>query len=213
MTRPRIVLVAVAVVVALGSCSGDDSPESAGGGGGQQTLPPTSATTEAPTTTPATLDEQEAAEEALDAELRAAYERYWDIFYELAAAPNPDDPRLPEVATGLTLTVLRDTLATDQAEGNTLVLAPEPSATSREILDVEWAGRGSPQDPDAVTEAFVEACMVDDSALLGPDGVVIQDHVSTARWELIFVREAGVWKVSQSDVFDEVEGVASCAEA
>lgn len=211
------VLVAVAMVVALGSCSGDDPPESAdgpGGGGGQQTLPPSSPTTEPPAVTSTTLDEREAAEEALDAELRAAYERYWDTFDALFPAPNPDDPRLLDVATGLTLTVLRDSLASDQAAGITSDY-PSPSVAEREVMSVEWAGRGEPgSDPGTVTEALVEACHVDDAEVYGPDGAVIYAGVTTARWELTFVRgEDGVWRVTRSDFFDEVEGVTSCVAA
>ncbi len=204
MTRSRIVLVAVAVVVALGSCSGDGSPESADGGGGQQTLPPTSATTEAPATTATTLDEQEVAEEALDAELRAAYERYWETTAALFAAPDPTDPRLAEVATGPSLTLIRDTLATRQVEGVTSSPPPNSVAT-REIMSVEWEGRGDPDtDAATVTEAVVESCFVSDTVVYDAAGAVRSDGVVTARWTQTLVLEGGVWKVSESDVGDQM---------
>jgi hypothetical protein len=83
-----------------------------------------------------------------------------------------------------------------------------------EIMRIEWEGRGQPDsDPRSVTEALVESCVVSDAVVVGPDGAVRYDGVSTARWELSLVLEDGTWLVSRSDSFDGVEGVASCAEA
>lgn len=202
--------VMLAAALLLGACSGDDDDESAGGGdgGGAQTLPTLPSTSEDAVSTVTTVDEREAAAEALEAELRAAYERYWETTDELFQSPNPDDPRLADVTTGLSLTVIRDALATRQVEGVTEGSGP---LDAREVLSVDWEGRGDPEhDPSTVTEAQVESCIVEDAVLVDASGTVLDENLGTARWEQTMVLEAGVWKVSETGFFDVVEGVSSC---
>lgn len=211
-----VAAVLVAAGLLLWACADDPDSAGTGGGGNQQTLPPSQPSTTDDAATTTTIDEQEAAEEALDAELRAAHEQFWETEALLFAAPDPNDPRLAEVATGLTLALVRESLATRQVEGITSAPPPGPSVSSREVMSVDWDGRGD-VDPATVTEAVVESCIVDDSVSYGPDGLVIAEDVDhqpgTARWELTFVVEDGTWKVTQSDVFDQVDGVQPCAAA
>jgi hypothetical protein len=120
----------------------------------------------------------------------------------LEAAPNPDDPEIPERATGRTFDRLRTALAQDLAAGRVIKVGP---AWSQTILSIDIAGE----------EATLRACYVDESGVFdATSGAVIEPtRISTSIDTTLLEREGGVWRVSYREppaADQQWEGVTTC---
>ncbi len=182
----RRAVAVVAVVLALASCSGggDDDAEAS-----ENTTTTTTAETTAPPTTLSVEEEVEAAYRELDA-----------LSAELSQAPNPDDPRLPEMVLEPQLSEMRDSLAEAAAKNEIYEVSP---LTTYEILDTKVA-------PTGLT-ATLTICAVGDDKVIDMDtGDVVQEGTYTLKDEASYRKEDGRWKLEEYLTLDSWEGITSC---
>src|SRR4051812_33913809 len=118
----RTVVVIVAVLGAAGSGGGS------GARGGTTTPPPAAAAPATTTTTTSTTAPTTSTTTVEDA-VREAYLAYWKMIDRLAAAPDPDDPELPQRAIDPVLSIVRDDMTTRRSEGRTT----RPPANSKYV--------------------------------------------------------------------------------
>jgi hypothetical protein len=149
-----------------------------------------------PTTTPGDPEAE------VKADVEAAYRAYLAMETRLTSAPDPDDPEIPERATGRTLDSLRATLADYAAKGQVIRVGP---ASAQTILSVEVAG----------SQATVTACYVDESGVFdaATDAAVVPTRIYTSIDRTTLERVDGVWRVSlrTAPQDDELwEGVTTC---
>ena len=181
--RGLAALVATALALPLGACGGDDDPE--------EEATTTTSSTEAPSTTAPPSPEDE---------VEAAYLAYWDMAARLSANPDPDDPEIAQRAVDPVLGEVTDTLSTLRAQGQGLVSRDQ---STHEIRDVGLEeGRAS-----------VEACSVDDSALVDlATQEVLEERVTTSLIETRLVRDGSGWRVSEVDPVRSWDGAVECPQ-
>ncbi|MGH9185107.1 MAG: hypothetical protein ACRD0U_04720 [Acidimicrobiales bacterium] len=177
----RMGLAAVAMVVLLAACGGDD--DAATTTTGRDTTTTSESTTTSPsttTTTTTTLPPISTEQQAI-----AQYNRYWVVFYEAAAIPDPDYPPLAEVATGGQLARDQDLLIDLRNRGLRVEGGVEASAPT--VLSV------------SETEIVLHDCFVEDSRVVrvATGEVVSGDDNTGASYRLTMVNEGGVWKLEE----------------
>jgi hypothetical protein len=137
-----------------------------------------------------------------EAEIEDAYRAYLAMETRLVAAPDPDDPEIPERATDETFERLRAALADLAAKGQVIRVGP---ASSQTILSIEVSG----------DEATLRACYVDESgvfdAVTGAEITPMQ--VGTAVDTTVLERDGDTWRVALRKVPAEDEhwdGATTC---
>src|SRR5262245_33425163 len=148
---PKAVRLGVLLVVVLAACSG--------GGGSTAASTTTSAaptsTSEAPTTTLSPEDQ-----------VKAAYLAYWQMADRLGRKPDPMDPELPQRTEDPLLSMIRDGLTTQAAQGRTFVI--NEGRPNEHRLGHVQVNR---------TSATLADCFVDGRSELDGNGVVIDDAI------------------------------------
>jgi hypothetical protein len=175
-------VVAAALVPSLAAC-GDD------GGDAGTTTEPTADTTTTTAPTATTLD--------AEAEVEAAYLAYWAMNKRLAAAPDPDDPEIPERATGSARDHLVDSLTTLLAQGRRYEFGPEDRHEVAS-LDVQ------------ADTATVRGCAVADASLVNASGEVRRLALTTTLLEAELARSNGTWLVTTVSELDSWDGSTTC---
>ena len=118
-------------------------------------------------------------------------------------APNPDDPRLAEYASGEELTVVVANTATRRDAGQAI------RAGDAGLADI-GVGFVSAD----VSSASVGACAVDDGVIYDlTSGEIVNDDVVTHNYQIDLELIDGDWKVSRIARIQQWEGVAGCALA
>jgi hypothetical protein len=140
----------------------------------------------------------------VEAEVEAAYRAYVAMQERVQAAPDPDDPEIPERATGSTLERLRQALADYAARGQAVRVGP---ATRQTILSIEVSG----------DRATVRACYVDESGVFDvtTGAEVVPVRIGTSIDTTVLERTGDVWRVSsrRPPAADEQwEGVTTCEQ-
>jgi hypothetical protein len=164
-----------------------------GGGGSARTAPPG-----AKATSSIAVTSTMAVEVSAEAEVEAAYLRYWAVVDRLVQSPDGDDAELAARAVDPVLAVVRDDLREYAARGTYVELprTSRPHAIQRvEVTD----GR-----------ATVIACQLDDAVVHRRDGSIVDDDVLTKRLEASLVHVDRTWKLSESRVVEQWSGDAGC---
>ncbi len=173
----------------LAACR-DDADPIAGGSATTAAAVPTSA----PATTPTTQDAA--------TEIVARYNQFWEVRFEANRHPvNPSDPRFGQYATGQQL----DNLLTETRQRRDQGLAirrPDQSVAQRRVKVV-----------DVVSEsATLHECSVNDGVVYRvATGQVVDDSVVTRSVVATMRRVDGTWKLAETRVVQQWEGVAGCA--
>ncbi len=173
----------------LAACR-DDADPIAGGSATTAAAVPTSA----PATTPTTQDAA--------TEIVARYNQFWEVRFEANRHPvNPSDPRFGQYATGQQL----DNLLTETRQRRDQGLAirrPDQSVAQRRVQVV-----------DVVAEsATLQECSVNDGVVYRvATGQVVDDSVVTRSVVATMRRVDGTWKLAETRVVQQWEGVAGCA--
>jgi len=180
MRRPIVVLT---VVAAASACAGHTSPTAA-----HATVGPATSVTAPPTT----ADPK--------SEVLAAYQRFWQVWLEANDPPNPNDPRLAEVATGGELQTIRLSIGNAAFNGTYTRLPPHSRYSHR---------------PSVVTlsrrDALVMDCEIDDSRIIERStGRVLNDDVVTEQLRSTAHLDGGVWRVSTVHQTRQWSGVRTC---
>ena len=182
----------VLVVISLTpACGGDDHDGTA-----PDPTPRSTTTTTEPTTT--TLSE-------LDQKIEAAKAAYLAFMHAVRAAEAaPVTPHLPDVQavmTGLQQTQITANLEGMQARGEAVRL-PENSQDSQEVLTASLQPDGS---------VLLKACEINDAVVYDvATGAVVDDDVITIEVDVTVVQENGVWKVADTVITEESNGVVPC---
>jgi len=182
----------VLVVISLTpACGGDDDDGTA-----PDPTPRSTTTTTEPTTT--TLSE-------LDQKMEAAKAAYLAFMHAVRAAEAaPVTPHLPDVQavmTGLQQTQITANLEGMQARGEAVRL-PENSQDSQEVLTASLQPDGS---------VLLKACEINDAVVYDvATGAVVDDDVITLKVDVTVVQENGVWKVADTVITEESNGVVPC---
>jgi len=182
----------VLVVISLTpACGGDDDDGTA-----PDPTPRSTTTTTEPTTT--TLSE-------LDQKIEAAKAAYLAFMHAVRAAEAaPVTPHLPDVQavmTGLQQTQITANLEGMQARGEAVRL-PENSQDSQEVLTASLQPDGS---------VLLKACEINDAVVYDvATGAVVDDDVITIEVDVTVVQENGVWKVADTVITEESNGVVPC---
>lgn len=195
----RLVAVTAALALTLGACS-DDSSDEAEASTTTTSSAPTTSTTAAPTTTSTTLSEE-------DATIAAAFDAYvhaTETFIEIAANPDPADPRIAQTSTGEMLQVRIQDLGTMQAAGERIAY-PEDSVFRMELME----GSGEVRDEQTVV---LTACIADDSwEQVVATGQPTSGNVKSLEATVAMLFEDGTWKLAEQVFANRVAGVAGCA--
>ena len=199
--RPRCrsaLVAAVALLLAACSGSGDEIVEPAST---TSRAPTTASTTSTSTTTPTSPSGAHQPEER---DLVERYVGFWDA--RLAAneaPPNPDDPALPEFATGPQLdNVVAETRR--RLDDGLALRSADPSETSHDVTVIRQTG----------DRAELQDCFVNDGIVYRTDtGEVVDDSVVTRSVSADMVLVDGVWKLERATVVQQWEGIAGCALA
>jgi len=149
--------------------------------------------------------EAEAAEASVEVELATAVRAYFDAREAASSgpAPNPDDPRLPEVAASPELERLIQSVQ-DKADAGEAIRPGEQDLAEIRVGFVEAAG----------DFASVAACSVDDGVIFDvATGGVVNDDVVTHNYRIDLALLSGVWKVTEIVRVQQWEGVGGCALA
>ena len=197
--RPRCRSTFVAAVaLLLAACSGS----------GDEIVEPASTTSRAPTsastTFTSTTTSPSGGHQPEEQDLVQRYIGFWDA--RLAAneaPPNPDDPALPEFATGPQLdNVVAETRR--RLDDGLALRAADPSRTSHDVTVIgQTADRAELQD-----------CFVNDGIVYRTNtGEVVDDSVVTRSVSADMVLVDGVWKLERATVVQQWEGIAGCALA
>lgn len=188
---PASAAVALALAVAalaLASCSDEDD-------GAVANDSSTTSTTRRSTTT--STDP----EDALKAEVTAAYEAASRAFIDAAAIPDPNFPALVATHVGPMLEQRRGVLAGLQADGR-VIRYPPNSQYRIEVTDVEMDGE----------VARLDVCVVDDGeTVVAATGEVIAGGLGTVEARAAMRRIDGTWRLAERAQEGEWEGIAGCA--
>jgi len=113
-------------------------------------------------------------------------------------------PHLPDVQavmTGLQQTQITANLEGMQARGEAVRL-PENSQDSQEVLTASLQPDGS---------VLLKACEINDAVVYDvATGAVVDDDVITIEVDVTVVQENGVWKVADTVITEESNGVVPC---
>jgi hypothetical protein len=137
-------------------------------------------------------------------EIVTRYIAYWEArFAANEGTPNPDDPSLPEYATGEQLqTAIKETRA-NLEHGLAFRRAEDPSGIQRVPVVALDADR-----------AVVQECVVADGVIVRrATGEIVNNDVATHSVRGELVRVDGAWKVSSTRLIQRWEGVTGCARA
>lgn len=181
----------LAGVVAVPACGDDDS------GASNATVPDDRPTTETTRSTTSTTEEPEA---EIRAEVEDAYYAQWDAFVEIFSDPDPANPLIDEHFTGAAREQVLNSIGSEIANG-TITRPPEDDENFQFLVEsIEILGE---------SEAVVIDCLVD--GLVAVDrstGQVLNDRVVSLRTRNTFRLEDGHWKISDTEVLEELgEGV------
>lgn len=167
---------------AIASACGDDDSS------GASSTDPTSTTK--PETTPTTLSPEE--------EVEAAYLAFWDMATRLAEDPDPDDPEIPQRASGQALGNLVDGLTTLRAANQRTELRDN---YEHNVLSVEIDG----------DSARLEDCAVDDAQIVDAEtGNPVRESTVTELVEVTLVRSQQRWLVDSSSRIHAWNGPVEC---
>lgn len=171
---PRVVATALglALLAGLGGCKGDNGGESS-----ETTTTAAPTTTEAPTTTLSGPEQDAAA-------VKAAVQRFWDVYLVSLESPDPADPSIGTVAAGAALTKVQ-TYLTQLRDQQRYVRRSNPGPLELAVGDPLVQG----------DHATVFDCVVDDAATYGPGGTVLDDSVSGRQYSTDLARSNGAWLV------------------
>jgi hypothetical protein len=193
--RRTVVMLLVFVVASLAgaACGGGDDEADP-----PSTSDPTTTTTAEPATT-TTLSESDQKIEAA----KTAYLTY--IRAVRAAEASPVTPHLPEVQavmTGVMQTQITANLEGMQARGEAVRL-PENSQDHQEFLTASVQADGS---------VLLKTCEVNDAVVYNvATGAIVDGDVVTNFVDVTVVEENGIWKVADTVVTSESDGVVPCA--
>lgn len=180
-------LMAVSVCAALlGGCSGDaggEEPDREGAGPRETTTVPVESST-------TTLTET--------GEVRAAFEAYSLMMDRLVQSPNPDDPEIPQRASGNTLAGIIDHQRTIQTLGVTARFGDRQAMT---ILSAVITSPGT---------ATVRECRVEDMTEVHQSGETLGPFLETYWTEYTLLEVDGVWRVDSSRAIERKEGEQPC---
>lgn len=181
-------LLALSLLV-LAGCSDDRDPIA----GASSTTAP-AVPTSAPATTPTTQDAA--------TEIVARYNQFWEVRFEANRHPvNPSDPRFGQYATGQQL----DNLLTETRQRRDQGLAirrPDQSVAQRRVKVVDVLAES----------ATLQECSINDGVVYRVStGQVVDDSVVTRSVVATMRRVDGAWKLAETRVVQQWEGVAGCA--
>ena len=187
LVHRRALVTVLAAVLVMASCSGDDDASEAS----DETTTTTAAETTAP---PTTLSPEE--------EVEAAFHQWVNVMIELGGAPNPDDPRLPEMVLEPQLGEIRESFSEAVAKNE----AYERGSESRyEILDTTIDASG--------LNATITVCVIGADKLIDRDtGTVVSEGVSTLREEASYQRQDNRWMLASYQNTQSWDGVRSCEQ-
>ena len=169
-------------------------------GASENLAAPTTAPT-SPSQPPATTA---AAQDAITADIVGRYKQFWEVRFEANQPPvNPSDPRLSEFATGQQLDNVL--LETRQRRDQGLALRrPEPSVYERRVKLTRVDG----------DSAELQDCATNDGIVYRvATGEVVDDSVVTRSISATMRLVDGTWRLSETRVVQEWEGVAGCAKS
>lgn len=208
MSAPRLVrplllvVVPVVLLVPLAACGAGDGEEAeASSTTAAAPSEPTTAvavhattvTTEAPaptTTEPPTEEEA----------ILAAVDGFWQTIVASSQPPDPEHPGLEQFLTGEQLETTVDQVVHRQTLGQALKASPQNLARQN--------SRVTNIDGDSAT---VYTCELDDLVLYDvASGRTLNDAVATREWTLTLTRDQS-WRVSESVIETQVDGVSGCA--
>lgn len=188
--RSWLSAILVVVLLLVAACGDDDSNDA---------TPPAESTTTTRRSTTTTTDP----DEALEAEVAAAYEASSRAFIDAAAVPDPDFAALAATHTGPMLEQRRNVLRALRADGR-IIRYPPNSQYRVEIDDETWEVDGD--------VARFEICGVDDGErIVVATGEVVAGGVVTVRARVAMQRVDGSWHLAERQQLAEWEGVAGCA--
>jgi hypothetical protein len=144
--------------------------------------------TDTPTTPPETPKSQ----------AKAAYLAYWEMADRLAGQPDPDASEIDDLASGEALAHLKEGLTGLRDAGQTVEVG---SRTSHSVADVRILDDGS---------ARLDDCDVDDSRLVGPNGEVLDEGLTTTLWRVTMTKPDDDWRVDRFERLDAWEGEVDC---
>lgn len=172
----------------LVGCSGDDDPVTAD----VSTTPPTQSTTST------------AAVDSVAADIVDRYKQFWEVRFEANRQPvNPADPRLRQYATDQQLeNVLTETR--QRLDQGLAIRRPEQSVYARRVKLLRVDG-------DAAT---LQDCVTNDGIVYRvATGQVVDDKVVTRSLAATMRRVEGTWKLAETRVLQEWEGVDGCVRS
>jgi len=177
-------------LLVLAACSDDPDPIA----GASSTTAEAAVPTSAPATTPTTQDAA--------TEIVARYNQFWEVRFEANRHPvNPSDPRFGQYATGQQL----DNLLTETRQRRDQGLAirrPDQSVAQRRVKVVDVLAES----------ATLQECSINDGVVYRvATGQVVDDSVVTRSVVATMRRVDGAWKLAETRVVQQWEGVAGCA--
>lgn len=195
---------ALLIVVALGAGGCSD-----GDGNGAPASSSTTSTTRRSTATSSTTTTPDAtgtsaAAGGVEAEITARYLAFWEArFAANQDPPNPDDPKLAELATG---EQLENVVAeTRRRRDDGLALRRPGNSISEHDVAVRAV------DGDV---ASLQDCAVNDGIIYRvATGEIVNDDVVTQSVSATMRRVDGEWKLERATLVQEWQGVAGCALA
>ena len=180
MRRPIVVLT---VVAAASACAGHTSPTAA-----HATVGPATSVTAPPTT----ADPK--------SEVLAAYQRFWQVWLEANDPPNPNDPRLAEVATGGELAMMRQSIQVKLDRG--LFSRKPRHSVYRHDTKIRSLTK---------SDAVVSDCAVDDLEVVRQsDGAVVNAEVATETIVGYLVLQRDAWSVRDINIAAQLPGRRPC---
>lgn len=171
----------------------------AGEDGGKPAVPTPSTAASSPprqTTTPPTTPDASTV-------VADSYLAYLDAFERASEIPDPFWPALKETSTGPEFKEAFDQIQAWKVSGR-VASYPGPASRHRrpEVVSVDGA------------TAVLQHCLVDDGQVkVQSTGEVVDDHALTLLFRVTLVQADNRWKVSETTVEQQWEGVAGCAAA
>lgn len=132
------------------------------------------------------------------------YNAFWEARTAAnASPPNPDDPRLRELATGPQLVnVIAETK--DRRVQGLAIRNAQPSIAQGRVRVRNLHG----------DVAEIQECSVDDGIIYRPaTGEIVNDEVVTRSVAATMRKVDGVWRLETTKVLQQWKGVAGCAKA
>lgn len=131
--------------------------------------------------------------------VKAAYLAYWKMVDRIAAAPNGDDPEIPERTVDPRLTATREAFATSAVAGET-TKTPQNALYKHVVQSVQIVDMS----------AVVIDCTIDDQVVFDRDGNIIDNAITTKEYRVTLVAMADGWKVKELEVTKRRPGVQVC---